>query len=90
MQNGKCPKCNSGEVYVRESALAIDGSPLSLTTSLLGKAFAIDCYVCLDCRYVEMYAAENSSALFRKGKSLGKVIRQSSKWRLVLATLMGI
>ena len=83
MQNGKCPKCSSSEVYTRKNALATDGSPLALIDSLLGKAFSIDCYVCLDCRYVEMYAAENSSALFRKGKSLGKVIRQSSKWRLV-------
>jgi predicted nucleic-acid-binding Zn-ribbon protein len=83
MQNGKCSKCGSSEVYMRENALNIDGSSLALTTSLFGKAFALDCYVCLDCRYVEMYAAENSSALFGKRKSLGKAIRQNSKWRLV-------
>jgi predicted nucleic-acid-binding Zn-ribbon protein len=83
MQKGICPKCGSTEVYMRESALNIDGSSLTLTTSLFGKAFALDCYVCLDCRYVEMYAAENSSTLIGKRKSLGKAIRQSSKWRLV-------
>jgi predicted nucleic-acid-binding Zn-ribbon protein len=52
MKTGKCPKCNSTEIYFKENVISIEGSqirisPLSHTP--------VNHYVCVDCGYVENY-----------------------------------
>lgn len=83
MRTGKCTKCGSTEVYVRRNGLMAESMPASVTTSTFGAAFALDCYLCLDCQYVELYAAETSNALIGQGKSLTKAILNSKNWKHV-------
>lgn len=82
MRRGKCPKCGSSEIYVRQSALGGSDSSVHLN-GVLGELFAIDCYLCLSCRYMELYAAENSVALWGKGKALEQVVQQSKDWQRI-------
>lgn len=59
MKNGKCIKCGSDEVYVRESTIGEYGSfqsntmPITLFTNAIFENF-----VCTSCGYVERYIKE--------------------------------
>lgn len=63
MQNGKCPKCNSTEIYrgiqsplhAGEGLVHLEAYPPNRGVNLL-----LDAYVCLSCGYVETYVAEGS------------------------------
>jgi len=82
MKSGKCPKCNSTEVFKSKGTLG--GSQHS--TSLMcgnGDVFELESYLCLNCRNIEMFALETSSVLWGKGKSLTEVVTKSDKWEQV-------
>jgi predicted nucleic-acid-binding Zn-ribbon protein len=82
MRSGKCPKCGSAEVFVRKSALG-DGQSSLMLQAVLGELFEVDCYLCLNCRHLELYAAERAVAIFGKGKPVAEVVGQAKEWRRV-------
>ncbi len=61
MKTGKCPKCQSFDVYIGTEVFPKSGPfgsntiPVSLTS-----VAALDNYVCGECGYVERYVAEES------------------------------
>jgi predicted nucleic-acid-binding Zn-ribbon protein len=65
MQNGKCPKCNSTEIYrgnqsplhAGEGLVHLEAYPPNRGVNLL-----VDAYVCTSCGYVEMYVTEASKS----------------------------
>ena len=60
MKQGKCPKCNSTEVfcgsdvYPKTGPFTSNTIPISITS-----VAALDNYVCTDCGYVERYIADS-------------------------------
>lgn len=82
MKSGKCPKCNSTEIYTSESTLGGSQHSVSLMCGN-GDVFAIESYVCLNCRHIEMFAVENSAVLWGKGKNLTEVVTKGDKWKKV-------
>ncbi len=69
MKNGRCPKCDSSqvfsgaEVFPKSGPFACNAIPISLTAMA-----ALDNYVCLDCGLVESYisTAEDLETIRRK------------------------
>lgn len=59
MKQGKCPKCESANIYFAED-LPLKSGPFgsnAIPVSLTSMA-ALDNYVCVDCGLVESYVAE--------------------------------
>lgn len=54
MKTGKCPKCNSTQVYYKEALIAQEGSNIRINAFNMA---ALDYYVCTECGYVESYIA---------------------------------
>ena len=52
MKNGKCPKCNSSQVFKQDDGL---GYLIPHGLGILGKFYSIWHYACTDCGYVESY-----------------------------------
>jgi len=70
VKNGKCIKCNSSNVYVKEYELN--------TITLNGKRIANESYVCTDCGYFETYITDKDA--------LSKIITRAEKlgdWKKV-------
>jgi predicted nucleic-acid-binding Zn-ribbon protein len=67
MKNGKCPKCNSREIYKNSSV----SSRSTLVVSLFKQARLQD-YVCSQCGYLEVYVF--------KSEDLKKI---KEKWKRV-------
>lgn len=63
MKSGKCPKCNSSNVYFKEYALN--------SVSLDGKRVASVDYICTDCGYFETYITDKDA--------LSKVVTRAEK-----------
>lgn len=73
MKSGKCPKCNSRNVYFSKD-LPLKGGPFgsnSIPVSLTSMA-PLDNYVCSDCGLVESYISNR-----------GKLKEIARKWSLV-------
>lgn len=82
MKSGKCPKCNSTEVYKSKGALGGRSQTTNLTNGT-GDIFEIESYLCLNCRYTEMFVMETSGAVWGKGKSLTEYVTKSDQWAKV-------
>lgn len=58
MKKGKCPKCQSSEVYsganirMKKGAYGVNTIPLG---GILGSHIALDNYVCTNCGYLESF-----------------------------------
>ena len=63
MKNGKCPKCDSSNVYFKPYALDV--------VTLDGKRVEYVDYVCTDCGYFETYITDK--------EALNKIPRRSEK-----------
>ena len=78
MQNGRCPKCNSTEVYRGTQSLLQAGEGLLHLVAYVkntGVNLMLDAYVCSNCGYVEMYVADSSKGrlgLWRKTTRPGR------------------
>jgi predicted nucleic-acid-binding Zn-ribbon protein len=83
MKNGKCPKCNSDQIFVSSQPFAEEIVVRAKSKSL--EAFPSTAYLCVDCRYVEIYASEISVTLFGKGKPLKDCITSAENWKKVSA-----
>ncbi len=57
MKSGRCPKCNSTDVFKRENGLSMGGhtTTLSIFGGSLGMPAACESYVCTNCGYFENY-----------------------------------
>jgi predicted nucleic-acid-binding Zn-ribbon protein len=77
MKNGQCPKCQSGEVYL--SRRGLEGDQFALLVRA-GEYFEIECYICLDCRQLELYAVDTSVGLFGKGKNIRDLVSNDKSW----------
>lgn len=77
MVNGKCPHCGSTEVYVSDNPFH---DTFMVKTEAASAVFAIRCYLCLNCRAMEMHAAERSPSLFGNSKALADEVPKSSNW----------
>ena len=53
MKNGKCPKCDSSNVYFKEYALDV--------VNLDGRQTPYVNYVCTDCGYFETYITDKNA-----------------------------
>ncbi|MBM3150655.1 MAG: hypothetical protein FJZ96_00380 [Chloroflexi bacterium] len=70
MKNGKCIKCTSDNVFVKEYELN--------TLTLNGTRIANQSYICTDCGYFETYITDKAA--------LGKIITRAEKlgdWKKV-------
>jgi predicted nucleic-acid-binding Zn-ribbon protein len=83
MKNGKCPKCNSDQIFVSSLPFAEEIVVRVKSKSL--ESFPSTAYLCVDCRYIEIYTSEISTTLFGKGKSLKDSIAISDNWKKVSA-----
>ena len=80
MINGKCPHCGSSEVYVSDNPFH---ETFLVRTEAGADVFAIRCYLCLNCRALQMHAAERSPSLFGKSHALVDEVPQSNNWEKV-------
>jgi predicted nucleic-acid-binding Zn-ribbon protein len=63
MKDGKCPKCNSTQVFRGAPAtLAAGEGKVHLENFKTGSNLMLDSYVCANCGYVEMYVTEASKS----------------------------
>lgn len=93
MKSGKCPKCDSDEVYVMVSFRDMQGNVVPLNEPIDGEdaLFAkVDNYVCTRCRYTESYISEwNDISTIRRtwqradGQPTRKRKHMSDKYRLM-------
>lgn len=63
MKSGKCIKCSSSNVYVKEYEL----NPITLN----GKRVANESYICTDCGFFETYISDKDA--------LSKIVRYAEK-----------
>jgi len=70
MKSGKCPKCNSTEVYLKENFMNLDGSSIIMSAFV---RVSLNHYVCTNCGYVENYISEkyNCERISKKWKKVG-------------------
>jgi hypothetical protein len=80
MKDGKCPKCGSTEVYISDNPFH---DTFAVRTQSGSDLFSVQCYLCLECHNMELYASEKSSGLFGKSKSLVNEVPKSSNWKKV-------
>ena len=80
MINGKCPHCGSTEIYVSQNPFH---DTFLVRTEAGSDVFAIECYLCLRCRALEVHAAERSPSLFGKSASLVDEVPKSNNWKKV-------
>lgn len=80
MINGKCPHCGSSEVYVSENPFH---DTFMVKTNAGPDVFSVHCYLCLNCKVMQLHASEESPSLFGKSSSLVKEVAQSSNWKKV-------
>lgn len=80
MVNGKCPHCNSTEIYVSENPFH---DTFMVRTESGADVFTVACYLCLNCRAMQIHAAENSPTLFGKSKTLSVEVPKSKNWKKV-------
>lgn len=74
MKDGKCPKCNSTQVYSQQN-MVLKGGPFgsnSIPISLTSMA-ALDNFVCADCGLVQSYVADEEKLreISKKWKKFG-------------------
>ena len=81
MVNGKCPHCGSSEVYVSDNPFH---NTFLVKTDSESDVFAIQCYLCLGCRSMELKAAEKSPSLFGKTASIVVEVPKSDNWKKVV------
>ena len=70
MKNGKCPKCNSANVYFKDQELA--------EVRMNAKQVQYTAYICTDCGYFETYITDKDA--------LGKIPVRAEKlgdWKMV-------
>jgi predicted nucleic-acid-binding Zn-ribbon protein len=61
IQDGYCPRCDSTEIYKSAArSLLVEQKPLVLNIEeprwSNGDPLLIDCYICQECGYMELYA----------------------------------
>ena len=83
MKNGKCPKCNSDQIFVSDLPFA-DSIDVRANKKNIA-SFPSTAYLCVDCRYIEIYASETSVVLFMKGKPLQDCIANAENWKKMSA-----
>ena len=79
MKDGHCPKCNSTDVYRGTRAPLEAGEGLLHLGVRAGNYYVnvmLDAYVCANCGYVEMYAADLSKLT---------ALPQGAGWQKVIA-----
>ena len=80
MVNGKCPHCGSTAIYVSQTPFH---DTFMVRTDSGPSVFPIECYLCMECRALEMHAAERSPTLFGKNKALVDEVPKSTNWKKV-------
>ena len=80
MLNGKCPHCNSSEIYVSDNPFR---DTFMVKTEAGADVFAIRCYLCLNCRAMQIHAAERSPSLFGKSQALVEQTPKSTNWKKI-------
>jgi predicted nucleic-acid-binding Zn-ribbon protein len=59
MKNGKCPKCNSSNVFKQEGGAGPEHG-IYVYTSMLTSPSKCDSYICVDCGYFENYIMDTA------------------------------
>jgi hypothetical protein len=59
MKDGKCPKCNSSNVYKRDQGAGPEHGFFVSTSTITGGS-AYESYVCVDCGYFENYIQDKA------------------------------
>ena len=81
MKQGKCPKCDSEEVYSGIEVLPKSGpfGSNAIPVSFVSIA-ALDNYVCTDCGYLERYIAETGKLkeIVKKWPKVGEVVAEEA------------
>jgi hypothetical protein len=80
MINGKCPHRGSTEIYVSQNPFH---DTFMVRTEAETNVFAIECYLCLGCRALELHSAERSPSLFGKSAVLMDEVPKSKNWQRV-------
>jgi C4-type Zn-finger protein len=77
LKSGRCPKCNSDEVYTSKDRRNNDSPRSYLIPSPFSLKVLLDTYVCIKCGFVEDYLSE-------KNNNNPKLIQKlKNKWRKV-------
>jgi hypothetical protein len=81
MQDRKCSKCGSHNVYKNTSNnWHKDGVVLQITAADTFPAlFQTQAFLCLDCRHLDIQAFE-SSTVFGNQKTLAEAVQASNNW----------
>jgi predicted RNA-binding Zn-ribbon protein involved in translation (DUF1610 family) len=80
MVNGKCPHCGSTAIYVSQNPFH---DTFMVRTDSGGDVFPIECFLCLECRALELHSAEKSPGLFGKSAALVDEVPKSRNWTKV-------
>lgn len=60
MRTGLCPKCGSGNVFMKEDGIRIGDNGLRIPTGMIVKHSPYISYVCTDCGYFENYIIDHN------------------------------
>jgi predicted Zn-ribbon and HTH transcriptional regulator len=64
MKRGKCPKCESSQIYSRHAGIQPEGAWLMQDSTWGGmsvnKSVSIDTYLCIRCGFIENYLSDAS------------------------------
>ncbi len=79
MKNGKCPMCNSTEVYMCDSVNVLESRSDNLHFQAMQDSdtaiYRFQAYVCTDCGFTAMFAKGTQSLTFlRKADNWHKVV----------------
>ena len=80
MKDGKCPHCGSTDIYFSNNPF---GEAFAVKTDAGIDLFKVYCYLCLNCRAIQIETAEQSAALFGKAKALSNEVPKSSNWKKI-------
>ncbi len=80
MVDGKCKHCGSTEVYMSDNPFH---DAFTVMTGSGPNIFAVQCYLCLGCRVMELHVKESSPSLFGKRASILDQVPKSSNWKKV-------
>jgi predicted nucleic-acid-binding Zn-ribbon protein len=78
MKNGRCPKCQSVEIFVNSEKGLYHRGEVYAVQLRAKKDFDLECYVCADCGFVQLYVAALSTG--RKPESRAVVLAQDNDW----------
>jgi predicted nucleic-acid-binding Zn-ribbon protein len=80
MKKGKCPKCQSKEIYIRsDSGLRTRFDTYGVSTNAGGRIIQLFTFMCSACGYIELYSDDKTDD--RKEYSRLEMLQKDNDWK---------